>query len=152
MKHERHPTQAELLEGAVRTLEDVLVPELQTPWARTTAMGLVGQLRYAAARAAADSLEAQDIELASCIDGLLAEFPALREVVSTAELRGDRSWDLRARAGRLLIHALDGDDLACAAIRSRLRPVLTAHVQQDLGETGPMLQAFLASGSLGSTG
>jgi len=152
MTRERHPTQAELLEAAVRTLEDVLIPELQTPWARTTAMGLLGQLRYAVARTSTDSLATQDDELEACLEALVGEFPGLRELLATAALRGDRSWDLREQASRLLVHALDGEDAARAAIRSRLRPLLAAHVQQDLGETGPMLQAFLASGSLGSTG
>jgi len=41
---------------------------------------------------------------------------------------------------------------AAAAVRERLRPLLVAHVAEDLAESHPMLQAFLASGSLGSTG
>ncbi len=152
MKSERHPTPDELLRGAIRTIEDVLVPELRSDWARTSAMGLLGQLRYALARQVSDSLAAQDAELEECLNGLLEEFARLREVAGAAEATGDVSWDLRERSGRLLVFALDGESDAAAAVRARLRPLLTSHVARDLGETGPMLQAFLASGSLGSTG
>jgi hypothetical protein len=152
VKGERHPTLPQLLESAIRTIEEVLMPELQTPWARGSAMGLAGQLRYALVREECDSLAAQDVELEGCLEGLLAEFPELRELSSAIEPSGDASWDLRERAGRLLIFALDGQAPAAAAVRARLRPLLTAQVLQDLAETGPMLKAFLESGSVGSTG
>ena len=152
MKNERYPTLSQLLESAIRTIEEVLMPELQTPWARSSAMGLVGQLRYALARGECGSLAAQDAELEGCLEGLLDEFPGLRELLSTIETSGDASWDLRERASRLLVFALDGQAPEAAAIRARLRPLLTAQVMQDLAETGPMLQAFLESGSIGNTG
>ena len=152
MTDERHPSQEELLRGAIRTVEEVLMPELQTAWAKTSALGLLGQLRYALTRAASDSLADQDAELQGCLDELLAEFSQLRAVTSGVEASDNPSWDLREKAGRLLVFALDDDTPAAAAIRARLRPLLTAHVAQDLGETGSMLQAFLVSGSLGSTG
>jgi hypothetical protein len=151
VKGERHPTQEELLAGAIRTVEEVLLPELQSAWARTCAMGLLGQLRYTLARVAGDSLAAQDAALEDCLNGLFEEFPDLREVAA-GEIRGEASWDLRERAGRLLVFAVDDESGAAAAVRARLRPLLTAQVAQDLAETHPMLQAFLASGSLGGTG
>ena len=152
MKGERYPTLSQLLQSAIRTIEEVLMPELQTPWAESSAMGLVGQLRYALARGECGSLAAQDAELEGCLEGLLGEFPELRELLSTIDPSGDASWDLRERVSRLLIFALDGQAPAAAAVRARLRPLLTAQVLQDLAETGPMLQAFLESGSVGNTG
>jgi hypothetical protein len=152
MKGERYPTLSQLLQSAIRTIEEVLMPELQTQWARSSAMGLVGQLRYALARGECSSLAAQDAELEGCLEGVLGEFPELRELLSTIEPSGDASWDLRERASRLLIFALDGQTPAAAAVRARLRPLLTAQVLQDLAETGPMLQALLESGSIGNTG
>ena len=151
MKSERYPTPSQLLQSAIRTIEEVLMPELQTQWARSSAMGLVGQLRYALAREKCDSLAAQDAELEGCLEGLLDEFLELRELSSAIEPSGDASWDLRERASRLLIFALDNQAPAAAAVRARLRPLLTAHVLQDLAEAGPMLQAFLESGSVGNT-
>ena len=152
MKGERHPSQEELLLGAIRTIEEVLVPELQTTWARSSALGLVGQLRYALTRSASRSLAEQDAEIDACLRELEAQFPDLREPLGAVELRNDPSWDLREKAARLLVYALDNEAPAAAAIRERLRPILTAHADRDLAETGPMFQAFLASGSLGSTG
>ena len=114
-------------------------------------MGLVGQLRYALARGERDSIASQDAELEGCLEGLLDEFPELGELTSAIEPSGDASWDLRERVSRLLVFALDNQAPAAAAVRARLRPLLTAQVLQDLAETGPMLQAFLQSGSLGNT-
>ena len=53
MKGERYPTLSQLLQSAIRTIDEVLMPELQTQWAKSSAMGLVGQLRYALARGGA---------------------------------------------------------------------------------------------------
>jgi hypothetical protein len=152
MKSERYPTPSQLLQSAIRTIEEVLMPELQTQWARSSAMGLVGQLRYALARGEGDSLAAQDAELEGCLEALLGEFPELRELSSAIEPSGNASWDLRERVSRLLVFALDNQAPAAAAVRARLRPLLTAQVLQDLAETGPMLQALLESGSIGDTG
>ena len=151
-KGDRHPTMPDLLNGAIHTLEEILIPEIESAWARSSALGLVGQLRYALARAERDSLAAQNAELAECVDGLLAEFAELRALVSEIEETGDPSWDLRERASHLLVHALDSETPAAQAIRRHLRPLVRAHAGQDLAETLPMFHAFLASGSLGSTG
>ena len=151
MKSERYPTPSQLLQSAIRTIEEVLMPELRTQWARSSAMGLVGQLGYALAREERDSLAAQDAELEGCLEGLLAEFPELRKLSSEIEPSGDASWDLRERVGRLLVFALDGQAPAAAAVRARLRPLLTAQALQDLAETGPMLEAFLKAGSVGDS-
>lgn len=146
----RHPTQSQLLKGAIRTLEDVLMPELSSDWARASALGLAGQLRYAITRSEQDSLAVQDLELTERLNALFDAHPDLAEVVVDVETRDDESFDLRARAARLLVHALGRESADAVAIREQLRPLLRAHVGQDLGETGPMLQAFLASGMLGS--
>ena len=111
-----------------------------------------GDIAAGASRANYGNIQVQDAELEACLEGLLAEFPELSELSSTIEPSGDASWDLRERVSRLLVFALDNQAPAAAAVRARLRPLLTAQVLQDLGETGPMLQAFLESGSVGNTG
>ena len=67
---ERHPTQAELLTGAIRTIEEILAPELQTTWARASAIQLAALLRYTLARQSSDLGERQDAELLECLRGL----------------------------------------------------------------------------------
>jgi hypothetical protein len=128
---ERHPTQQELLAGAIRTLEEVLIPELGSDRARTSAMGLLDQLHYALERAASDSLAAQNATLAQCLGELCREFIELHEMAAAIEDSDDASWDLRERAGRMLVFAQDGDSAAAVAVRTRLQPLLIAHVEQD---------------------
>lgn len=147
---ERKPAPPELIEGAIRTIEEVLMPELQTSWARSSAIGLVGQLRYGLQRIAHDSLADQDDALEACLEGLLGAHPELNEAAGAAELREERSWDLRARAAQLLVWAQGREGAAADAVRADLRPLLVDHARQDLGESGPMLAAFLAADSLGS--
>lgn len=149
---DRRPTTSELLDGAIRTIEDVLLPDLQSAFARSTATLLAGQLRYALARLDDESLATQTDELAACLDTLCAEFAALREVADAAPTTGDAAVDTRERAGRLLAHAVgspDGDD-AGRAVRERLRPLLVAQLQSDMASATPLLHAFLAAGSVGS--
>lgn len=152
MSGERHPTQQELLAGAIHTLEEVLIPELHSDWARSSAMGLLGQLRFALSQAASDSLATQSGALDERMNALCIEFSELRAIAAQVDESDDPAWDLRERAGRMLVFAQEDDSAAAVAVRERLRPLLVSQVEQDLAETHSMLQAFLASGSLGSTG
>jgi hypothetical protein len=174
---ERQPSLRALLESAVRTLEAVLIPELGTSHARATATLLAGQLRYALAQEGADSLASQDDAIRCCIDALVEEHPELRAVVvdsvvdsvsgsvadsgagrvagsgaeeAPPDSAGGPSWDLRARAGRLLVHALGREGPAADAIRAQLRSLLVGQIGADLAETAPLFTAFLAAGSLGT--
>jgi hypothetical protein len=170
---ERQPSLQALLESAVRTLEGVLIPELGTSHARATATLLAGQLRYALAQEGADSLASQDDAIRCCIDALVEEHPELRAVLADSgadsvagsgadsvagsgaeeappDSAGGPSWDLRARAGLLLVHALDREGPAADAIRAQLRSLLVGQIGADLAETAPLFTAFLAAGSLGT--
>lgn len=140
----------ELLDGAIRTLEEVLMPELATPWAKSSAIGLLGQLRYARARADGDDLAEQNAALQRCLAGLSSEFSELRKIVEAAATSGDASRDLREQAGKLLVFAVGNEGAATDAVRERLRPLLVEHLQRDLAASTPMLHAFLAAGSVGS--
>jgi hypothetical protein len=147
----RAPDQRALLESAIVTVESVLLPELGSPWARGVAIGLIGQLRYAMGRLEDDTLADQDAALERCIDSLLEAHPELREVVEPVSEAGDRSWRLRDQAARLLVYALAGGQGA-TSIQSDLRPLLMAQADQDLGQSGPLLGAFLQAGSVGAGG
>jgi len=151
-RSERQPDPEALLQAAIQTIEEVLAPELQSAWARGCALGLVGQLRYALSRLERDSLAEQTAQLKGCLSALFEEYPALRAVARGDDARGDESWDVREQAGRLLVFALEAEAPEALAVRERLRPLIVSQAAGDLAETAPMLQAFLASGSLGSTG
>src|SRR4029078_8247957 len=121
------PSQEELIEGAVRSVQEILLPELQTPWARATALQLHALLRYTLSRQADDLQARQDTELRAIIAGLRHDFP---DLVPSAP--GDSTDELRAPAGDLLVYAQDHGDAAAAAIRARLRPVALRHCAEDL--------------------
>ena len=152
MTKARHPTQTELLENAISTIERVLLPDLASAWSRSAALGLVGQLRYALGQQGGDSLARHDEELAACLVGLLAEHSELEGVLQGHADSRDDSSTLRERASALLVHAIDvdGEGAAAGAIRERLRPLLAGQVAEEIGEAAPMLQAFIAAGSVGS--
>lgn len=124
--------------GAIRTIEEILLPELQTSWAKATAVQLTGLLRYAAAREKDDIQARQDDEVRACLADLAARFPG-RAPGSPA---ADRST-LRRHAGELLALAQGTSDEFAEAIRAELRPLLARHTAEDLAEAGPLLQGFM---------
>ncbi len=140
MATERHPTQAELLQGAVRTIEEILAPELQTSWARASAIQLAAQLRYTLARQGEDVQARQDAQLRECLAALAREH-------ATVEAPGEDGEDgeaMRAQAGQLLVHAQTHTDAVSEAVRTALRPLLLRHTAEDLDEAAPLLQGFMA--------
>lgn len=138
MLEDRHPTQEELIEGAIRTIEEIFLPEMQTSWARASAIQLVGLLRYTLARQASDLGERQDAELLDCLRGLPPN-----AVTSVLTHRPAREAMLAA-AGELLARSVGAGDGLALAVRTELRPLLTRHTAEDLAEAGPLLQGFMA--------
>ncbi|MCC6382886.1 MAG: hypothetical protein IT304_10285 [Dehalococcoidia bacterium] len=143
----RHPTQAELLTGAIRTLEEILLPELQTPWAKSSTVQLAGLLQYALARQRNDLQAQQDAELRASLEQLLTAEPGLakaagatRESFAMAE-----GAELRRAAGALLVFAQEQpENAAAAAVRGSLRPLLVRQTAEDLAEAGPLLEGFMS--------
>ena len=133
----RHPTQEELLNGAIRTIEEIFLPELRTSWAKASAVQLVGLLRYALQRQAEDIERRQDAELLDCLRALP---PNVQTSALTHRPDGPA---LRGCAGALLIHAQGADDALAVAIGASLRPLLARHTAEDLAEAGPLLHGFM---------
>lgn len=143
----RHPTQAELLTGAIRTLEEILLPELQTPWARSSTVQLAGLLQYALARQDHDLQAQQDAELRGCLERLLAAQPGLAQAAGTERERVAMAegTELRRAAGALLVFAQEhAADAAAAAVRRDLRPLLVRQTAEDLAEASPLLEGFMS--------
>lgn len=137
MTGDGHPTLEESLTGVMRTIEEILLPELRTSWAKACAIQAIGLLRYALAREAEPVDARQQAELAEVLAGLTDAFPAL--------IAGGTALD---QASALLVRAQGVEDAASVAIRERLRPVVMRHAAEDLAATGPLLQSF----QLGSRG
>ncbi len=136
MPGERHPTQAELLEGAVRTIEEILMPELQTSWAKASAIQLAAQLRYTLARQQDDLQSRQDAELRECLASFARDH-------ADVDAPGSDGAALRAQAGALLVSAQSRGGTLSEAVRATLRPLLMRHTAEDLAEAGPLLQGFM---------
>lgn len=139
---ERHPTQAELINSAIRTVEEILGPELRTQWARASAGQLVGLLKYTLARQGTDSLTRQEGELRATLAALYAEQPALGEVAAEAPVAATLDGLLTA-SGALLAWADGREGEEADAVRATLRPLSMRHVAEDLAEAGPLLQGFM---------
>lgn len=142
MPEAKRPTVDEVLAGALHTIENQLLPNLEDTWARAAASQLMGTLEYARALIAGEeTIDARIDELEAAIAGLLRDHPGLEAALAGG---GDesRAFATLDRASRLLRHAVADETAAGVAIRERLRPLVTRHADEELNETMPMLMRF----------
>ncbi|MXW24764.1 MAG: hypothetical protein F4Z77_00445 [Dehalococcoidia bacterium] len=142
MPEAKRPTVDEVLAGAVHTIENQLLPNLDDTWARAAASQLMGTLEYARALIAGDEhMDAQIDAVEEAIAGLLRDHPELEEVLEGSE--GEtRGFTALQQASLLLSHAVANDSAAADAIRADLRPLIVQQATDTLNETMPMLMAF----------
>lgn len=129
-------TDAEIFRSVGETIENVLLPALpdDAEWARTAAIQLVGLVRYAARRQADRTIERID-ELADVLASL-----GTNELVGWS---GERTQVAVMEAvGAALARAAATDGVASDEIRRILRPVVVRHLDDELAETGPLVDAF----------
>jgi len=123
------------VESSVRTL---LIPAIPADeeWARAAAVQLVGLVRYAMSRGP-DQTAARVSEIAAVLHSLSGN-----EIVA-AVWRGDSSQpSVMAAAGAALAAAVGRDDHAAQEVRAVLRPVLVRQLDDELGATAPLVDAF----------
>ena len=142
MPEEKRPTVDEVLAGAVHTIENQLLPNLDDTWARAAASQLMGTLEYARALIAGDEhMDAQIDAVEAVVAGLLRDHPELEAVLEGSE--GEtRGFTALQQASLLLSHAVANDSAAADAIRADLRPLIVQQATDTLNETMPMLMAF----------
>ena len=142
MPEPKRPTVDEVLAGALHTIENQLLPNLEDTWARAAASQLMGTLEYARALLATDEHMDEGIDaVEAVIAGLLRDHPGLEAVLegSEGETRGFTALE---QASRLLSHAVANESAEADAIRDRLRPLIVQQATDTLNETMPMLMAF----------
>ena len=142
MPEAKRPTVDEVLVGALHTIENQLLPNLEDTWARAAASQLMGTLEYARALIAGDeTVDAQIDELEAVMAGLLHNHPPLEAVLqgSEGETRGFTALE---QASRLLSHAVANDSPAANAIRADLRPLIVQQATDNLREASTMLMRF----------
>lgn len=131
-------TDAEIHRCVAETVLEVLLPALRddAEWARAAAVQLVGLTRYAAVRSA-DPAIARTAELVAVLEGL-ASNPLVAELWN-----GDRAEAaVLETVSVLLVAAVGRHDGAADEIRSQLRAVVIRHLDDELAETSPLVDAF----------
>ena len=142
MAEAKRPTVDEVLAGALHTIENQLLPNLEDTWARAAAGQLMGTLEYARVLLAGDeNVDVQIDAVETVVGGLLHDHPELAAVLegSEGETRGFTALE---RASRLLSHAVANNSEAAEAIRTELRPLIVQQATDNLNETMTMLMAF----------
>ena len=142
MPEAKRPTVDEVLVGALHTIENQLLPNLEDTWARAAASQLMGTLEYARALIAGDeTVDAQVEEVEAVVSALVRDHPALEAVLegSEGETRGFTALE---QASRLLSHAVANDSAEADAIRADLRPLIVQQAADNLTETSKMLMRF----------
>ena len=142
MPEPKRPTVDEVLAGALHTIENQLLPNLEDTWARAAASQLMGTLEYARALIAGDEhVDAQVDAVEAVIAGLLRDHPGLEAVLEGSE--GEtRGFTALQQASLLLSHAVANDSAEADAIRERLRSLIVQQAADTLNETMPMPMAF----------
>lgn len=127
---------AELWRSVDATLTNVILPALSTDeeWARAATVQLIGLVRYAARRPD-DPSTTRRAEIAAALDALDGN-----PLVDWDGQPDDAS--VQGAAGRALAAAVGRDDADAEAVRRVLRPVLVAQLDDELGVTGPLVNAF----------
>ena len=131
-------TDAEILRSVETTVLEVLLPALRADaeWATATAVQLVGLVRYAATRSPDRTSERVD-ELAALLRTL-----GDNEIVA-ASWDGDPSADaIMAAVSAVLAASVSRADPAAQQVREVLRPVVVRHLDEELAETAPLVDAF----------
>ena len=142
MAEAKRPTVDEVLAGALHTIENQLLPNLEDTWARAAASQLMGTLEYARALLAGDEgVDAQIDAVEGAVAALLRDYPELAETLegSAGETRG---FTALQGASLLLRYAVAQETPAADAIRARLRPLIVQQATDNLNETAPMLARF----------
>ena len=135
---EQSLSDADIHRSVEATLLGVLLPAMpeDEQWARAAAIQLAGLARYAARRGP-DRTAARVREVADVLPSL-----AGNELVARAWTGDESPGVVMAAAGAALAGAVGRDDGAAREVRNVLRPILVRQLDDELGETAPMVDAF----------
>lgn len=135
------PSDDALWASVIATLRNVILPAVDDEHARLAAIGLVGLAGYARHRGS-DPTSIRVDELADVLDALAAN-AIVAPHWSAGALR-DRAT-VMAACSAVLAAAIDADDAQSDEVehaRAALRPLLLAHLDEDLASDIAMLDAF----------
>ena len=133
----REPTDAEIWRSVETTVRDVLLPAIDDEWARIIAVQLVGMVHLARERPP-DPLPERLAELTTILDELRDN-----PVVAAQWPNGDRGpAAVLGAVSAALAGAVGRADAAGDEVRTRLRPVVRRHLDEDLAVTSGLMPYF----------
>ena len=130
------PSDGAVVRGIAHTLRDVIAPALTgarpaDSYSRTVAAQLAGVARYAAERPA-DPAAARREQIRDVLD-TLHDNPIVSDCAG---------HDPDSVASAALVRCVGRADADADAVRAALRPVLVAHLDDELAVTTPLIEAF----------
>ncbi len=130
---------AELWRCIEVTVRDILLPVIpdEAEWARAAAVQLVGLARYAQRRAGPEVETQRRSERVAALRAL-ADNPYVAARWNAA-LEPD---DIDTVIGLILVDALGRSDADAQAVHEQLRALLVRQLDDELHDTGPLVQAF----------
>jgi len=140
-----HPTLEEVLDGAVATIRDILIPNLTDAWARASAVQLTGLLTYASRLPTELVFTGRLMEIGGAIESLLASYLELHEPFAGRHPGPHTeagAVDTLQLASDMLVYAIRNQNPASEAIRGELRPLLVRQLVEDSQRTSAMLMTF----------
>jgi hypothetical protein len=134
-----HPDAATILRSCAAALRDVVLPEVETPWARYNANLCVASLEYALGLLEGGRNAPNADELAAAIDGLRPDLEASGAAPMRDALGHASPWE---SASALLVAAQnEGGDLS-ERVQKTLHPVLLGQLDKEMAAAMPLFIAF----------
>ena len=136
----RLPTDEQLWICMSETMRSDILPCLEDPWARVALIRLIGLAEYAPKRGD-DPTDQRVGELVHCIDQLAARYSGIKEQLPSQWPSDDAAtvFDL---SSRLLVDAVGDTSEQAESLRSELKTLLLAQLDEDLAVTGPLIASF----------
>jgi len=128
-----------ILGSCIETLRDVVVPEVDSEWARYSGELLIGSLEYARGLLSVDRNAERRAELAEALDRLRPSLLASDRAEWRAPLDDPSPF---AVASRLLVLAQNEPGPLADEVREVLHPVLYAQLDSEMSSTMPLFIAF----------
>lgn len=128
-----------ILESCIETLRDVVVPEVDSEWARYSGELLVGSLEYARVLLRGDRNAGRRQALDAAIETLR---PSVQRSGSAAWLEALEDESPFVVASNLLVEAQNDPGPLADEVRAVLHPLLYAQLDADLLNAMPLFAAF----------
>ena len=136
----RLPTDDQLWQCMSETMRSVILPCLEDPFARVAMIRLIGLAEYAPVRGE-DPTGRRTSELVACIDGLANRYPGVREQLPEDWPAVEPTLVLDL-CSHLLVEGVGDSGEQAESMRTELKTLLLAHLDEDLAATGPLIVSF----------